>query len=60
VALEAFASVAVTAKLDVPALPLGEPLIAPAELRDKPTGKLPLLTEKVYGDVPPPAVRFCE
>lgn len=45
-------SVTLTLKVDVPAV-VGVPLMMPAVLRDKPAGKLPLLSDQLYGAVPP-------
>ena len=47
-------SVARTVKLDVPAA-VGVPLITPPELKDSPDGRLPPLSDHVYGVWPPVA-----
>ena len=50
------ASAAVTVKGKAP-VAVGVPLMTPvAELRVRPAGSVPLVTAKVYGPVPPPAV----
>ena len=50
-------SVTVAVKLTIPAV-VGFPVTAPVPvLSDSPTGSEPELTENVYGDVPPLAIR---
>ena len=51
--------VAVTVKLNVPDAD-GKPLNVPSLCNANPAGKLPLVTAKVYGAVPPEAVMVCE
>ena len=51
VSLKPLLSVTFTLKLVVPEVE-GVPLITPAALSDKPVGKLPLLTDQLYGAVP--------
>lgn len=53
-AVSEFASVTVTVKLEVPAV-VGVPEITPAALRLNPAGKVPDVTDHVYGAVPPAA-----
>ncbi len=48
-----------TVKFDVLAAD-GVPLITPAELSDRPAGRLPALTVHVFPPVPPVAVSVCE
>jgi hypothetical protein len=52
-------SVAVTVKLNVPAA-VGVPVKPPPLAKFNPLGKLPVVLAKVYGAVPPVAVRVCE
>ena len=51
VSLKPLLSVTFTLKLVVPEIE-GVPLMRPAALSDKPVGKLPLLTDQLYGAVP--------
>lgn len=53
-------SVTRTVKLEVPAAPLGVPVIVPFEFRVKPLGTVPLARDHVYGVVPPLAVSVAE
>ncbi len=48
-----------TVKFDVLAAE-GVPLMTPAELSDRPAGRLPALTVHVYPAVPPLAASVCE
>ncbi len=48
-----------TVKFDVLAAE-GVPLMTPAELRERPAGRLPALTVHVYPAVPPLAASVCE
>ena len=50
------ASVAVIVKFEVPPGPDGVPESRPPDDSVRPTGKLPVVTAKVYGPVPPDAV----
>ena len=54
----ALASVAVTVKVDVPAV-VGVPEMMPPLVIDNPAGSDPAVTLNVYGAVPPLAVMVC-
>src|SRR6516225_4660596 len=59
--VRALASVMVTVNPDVAAAVVGVPEMTPAAgSRDRPSGRAPLVTAQVNGDVPPVSARACE
>ena len=51
-------SVTCAVKVDAPGV-VGVPAIAPFDASDRPAGRLPVVTDHVYGPVPPVADSVC-